>query len=106
MATATRRNGPRLQELLHEDFVEIGRSGCRWTRDEIVSSLAEEAEYESPVVSEWQFVRMSPELVLVTYRATVANLESRHASIWDIGAEPAQMRFHQGNTIPGGKPVR
>lgn len=95
-----------MQELLHEDFVEIGRSGRRWTRDEIVSSLAEERDYAQPDVSEWAFVELSPELVLVTYLARAADLESRHASIWDIGATPPQMRFHQGTIVPGSGSAR
>ncbi|MBO1756910.1 DUF4440 domain-containing protein [Allobranchiibius sp. CTAmp26] len=106
MTLSTRSNGLRVRELLHEDFVEIGRSGRRWTRDELMASIAEDGEYEAPGVSEWVFVQMSRELMLVTYLATAANQKSRHASLWDIGAESPQMRFHQGTIVPGGQPAQ
>jgi len=106
MRSSTRSDSPRVQELLHENFVEIGRSGRRWTRDEIVSSLAEEGDHVPPDLSEWAFVELSRELVLVTYFVRAADVESRHASIWDIGGKPPQMRFHQGTTVPGSGSVR
>lgn len=49
MRSCTRSNSPRVQEPLHKDFVEIGRSGRRWTRDEVVSSLAEERDHVAVV---------------------------------------------------------
>lgn len=106
MTSATRRNSARVKTLLHGGFVEIGRSGRLWTRDELVSSLAEEGDRSVPEVDEWVFVSLSLELVLVTYRVCGARGESRHASIWDVTGEPPQMRFHQGTVVPGRKPVR
>ena len=38
-----RGDGARLRSILHPDFVEIGRSRRRWTRDEIIDSLEREA---------------------------------------------------------------
>jgi hypothetical protein len=92
-----------VRALLHEDFVEIGRSGRRWTRDEIIASLGEEGDRSAPDVDEGAFVSLSSELVLVTYRVRGGRGESRHASIWDVGTEPPQMRFHQGSVVPGGE---
>ncbi len=102
MTSSTRRNGPRVQALLHESFVEIGRSGRRWTRGEIVGLLAEEDDQVVPEVSEWAFVDLSPELVLVTYLVRGARFESRHSSVWDVGGQALQMRFHQGTVVPDG----
>lgn len=106
MASSTRRSSPRIQALLHEGFVEIGRSGRRWTRDELVASLAEDDDRSVPEVDEWAVVSLSRELVLVTYRIRDARGESRHASIWDIGAESPQLRFHQGTVVLGDESVR
>jgi hypothetical protein len=100
MTSPTRRNGPRLQTLLHEDFVEIGRSGRRWTRAEMVASLADEGDRSVSDVDEWEFVSLSPDLTLVTYRVRGDHGESRHASIWDLSSEPPQMRFHQSTVVP------
>lgn len=68
MTSSTRRNSPRVRALLHEDFVEIGRSGRRWTREDVVAALAEEDGLPAPEVDEWKFVSWPPALVLATYR--------------------------------------
>lgn len=100
MTAPARHNHSRVQALLHDDFVEIGRSGHRWTRDEIVASLAEERDPSVPDLDEWAFVSLSPVLMLVTYRTRDAGGESRHSSIWDVHGEAPQMRFHQGTVVP------
>lgn len=69
---------------MHEDFVEIGRSGRRWMRAAMVASLANEADRRMPEVDEWAFVSLSPDLVLVTHRVRGERGErgeSRHGSI-------------------------
>ncbi|GAB2482108.1 hypothetical protein [Jatrophihabitans fulvus] len=41
-------------------------------------------------------------LVLVTYRIVRPDgSASRHASLWDVGARPFRIRFHQGTPITG-----
>lgn len=56
LISSTRRDGARIRELLHHDFVEIGRSGRRWNRVEIVESLATEDERLTPTAQHWDFV--------------------------------------------------
>lgn len=53
LSNATRHSAVRAAELLHPDFVEIGRSGRRWTRDETIAALAEEDEHAEPETDEW-----------------------------------------------------
>lgn len=43
-----RGDGARLRSILHPDFVEIGRSGRRWTRDEIIDALVQEEGCVAP----------------------------------------------------------
>ena len=99
LTSSTRRDGARLRELLHPDFVEIGRSSRRWNRDEIVESLATEDERLTPTAQHWDFVDFSSCLVLVTYRIRSGDVESTHASVWDTSTEPLRIRFHQGTVI-------
>lgn len=106
MTASTRHIPSRVQALLHEDFVEIGRSGRRWTRDEIIASLARLSDRSVPDVDEWAFASLSPSLVLVTYRVRTARGESRHSSIWEVSTEVPQMRFHQGTVIPDNERAR
>ncbi|WP_164479025.1 DUF4440 domain-containing protein [Nakamurella antarctica] len=101
LTASTRANSARVSELLHPDFVEIGRSGHLWNRAEIVTSLAREVDHATPVLSDWAFLNLSKELIVVTYLAHTAAVESRHSSIWDIGGEQPRLRFHQGTIVPG-----
>lgn len=95
----TRRDPRRVRELLHPSFVEIGRSGRRWTRDDIVEALAGESGRTAPETDEWQFVDLAPHLVLVTYLLSSPAGRSRHASVWDVSGGSPVMRFHQGTPI-------
>ncbi len=76
LTSSARRDPSRVQMLLHEDFVEIGRSGRRWTRDELVASLGEEGDRPAPETDDWTFSRLSSDLVLVTYRIRAARGEA------------------------------
>lgn len=68
--TELRRDSSRLRALLHADFEEIGRSGRRYTRDDMLR-----------------------ELPSANTRVTL------RASIWVATAAGWQMRFHQGTPI-------
>lgn len=98
LSPAVRGDAHRLSSLLADDFAEIGRSGHRWTYSETTTALQVETPHTVPATSEWLFNRISPELVLVTYRIHGADHDSRHSSLWEI-AGPV-MRFHQGTVIP------
>ncbi|WP_141897632.1 DUF4440 domain-containing protein [Paramicrobacterium agarici] len=96
LSPETRSDSIRVDQLLHGDFIEIGRSGRRWTRDEIVAMLGSEERGEVPQTDEWHFAELSAGIVLVTYRITGTAVESRHSSVWDITSGQPRVRFHQG----------
>ncbi len=83
--------------LLAGDFAEIGRSGRRWNRSELVEALRHEPARATPATSEWLFNRVADDLVLVTYRVRGADHDSRHSSLWQIPGPV--LRFHQGTII-------
>lgn len=68
--SAVRRDPERVRELLHPDFVEIGRSGRRWTMNATIAALEAETSRIEPETDEWVFNEVSPSLILVTYRIT------------------------------------
>lgn len=100
--TSIRRDSQRVRELLHPEFVEVGRSGRRWTRDEIVVSLSAETDRLTPDVDEWSFNYVAPTLILATYRITTTSGRSRHASLWDVGGAAPLLRYHQGTEVRDG----
>lgn len=97
--SAVRRDPERVRELLHPDFVEIGRSGRRWTMNATIAALEAETSRIEPETDEWVFNEVSPSLILVTYRITGGAGNSRHASLWDVSGAIPMMRYHQGTPI-------
>ncbi|MBT8797945.1 nuclear transport factor 2 family protein [Microbacterium flavum] len=94
-----RREPDRVRELLHPDFVEIGRSGRRWTMSATIAALEAETSRIQPETDEWLFNEVSPSLILVTYRITGDAGSSRHASLWDLSGAIPVVRYHQGTTV-------
>lgn len=92
----TRRDRARVLDLLHADFIEIGASGRRWTRDEIVDALAAEQIRDAPRTDEWRFLELATDIVLVTYRLHTHIGASLRSSVWDTTTGTPKIRFHQG----------
>lgn len=107
LTSEVRQDLERVRALLHPDYLEIGRSGRRWTRDDVVDRLASEQTRDTPTTDEWELEDLAPDLVLVTYRMRGDERESRHSSIWDVSSGSPVLRFHQGTVVPpGGQPTR
>ena len=99
---AVRCSQPRLEQLLHEDFHEVGRSGRRYDRVAIVKLLMEQSS--SPPVESDEFCAslLAPGVALLTYRSahrladgTLSNHTIR-SSVWVQVAGQWQVRYHQG----------
>ncbi len=83
-----------LERVLHADFLEIGRSGRVFNRDQMIAALAAEpamaGEPQDMEVDELAYGN-----ALVTYQ-----LEGvRRSSIWVREAGRWQIRFHQATPI-------
>jgi hypothetical protein len=99
---AARRDATRLNALLHEDYLEFGRSGSAYTKADILSRLPAEAPRATVVADGFVLQRLAEDVALLTYRSahllgdgTLDRL-SRRASIWQRMGLSWQMRFHQG----------
>jgi ribonuclease HI len=89
-----------LAAVLHDDFVEIGRSGRKWSKADVIDALLEEAGSADLVVDEWESTRLSSSLTLLTYRlGGDAEPQSRHSSLWDTSGPQPVLRFHQGTRV-------
>lgn len=97
-----RRSRERLEQLLHPDFYEVGRSGRTYTRDTVIDQLT--AEQSQPIMESEAFtlLELAPGVALLTYRSAFADPErglSYHAlrsSLWLKTSNGWQMRYHQG----------
>lgn len=98
----TRRNRKRMEALLHPDFVEFGRSGIRYTRDEILDEFGPERTLPAIHSNDFQTAEVAEGVVLLTYvsaHVDAAGNRHRHtlrSSLWVLADAGWQMRFHQG----------
>jgi len=99
-----RRSAARLGDLLADEFREIGSSGRVFTKADILEALPAETGEAVFVMSGFEVVRLSADVVLATYavakitgRQTTRSLRS---SIWTRMGGGWRMLFHQG-TIAG-----
>ncbi|WP_413991060.1 DUF4440 domain-containing protein [Labrys okinawensis] len=109
---AVRADAVRLAALLHDGFVEFGRSGAVYDKTGVIAALA--AETSEPAAArlaqDFQIKLLSEAVALVTY-VTVreieggAELRSRRSSIWTLAGGRWQMIFHQGTPMPPGVAV-
>jgi len=92
----------RLEQLLHPDFYEVGRSGRTYDRTTVIAHLA--AQESQPIIESGAFAlsELAPGVALLTYRSAFADPErglSYHAlrsSVWVKSSSGWQMRYHQG----------
>lgn len=90
-----------LEELLAPDFTEIGQSGRRWARAEIISALADDTSpAPTATMSDREARTLSVDTVLLTYRLDFGGRESWRSSLWRQVGGTAQCFYHQGTTIP------
>ena len=105
----TRRDVSRLDELLHPDFEEFGRSGYVFSREEILEEFCDITEYPEVVALDFKIQGIGADAALLTYRsAHVSRAGELHrftlrSSLWVRESSGWKMRFHQGT--PTGSPA-
>ena len=101
----TRRNTDRLDQLLHPEFVEFGRSGRRYSRREVLEEFAKGGEMPPVTTRNFELAQVGPGVVLLTYQSAhndpsgALSRETLRSSLWVETATGWRMRFHQGTPI-------
>ena len=101
MRPDVRHSPDELTKLLADEFVEFGSSGQVYDRKAIIEALSEESGIEFSI-SDYKSVPLTPEMVLVTYRAVCTDsgegsvTHSLRSSVWILRDDRWQMVFHQG----------
>ena len=100
-----RSNRDLIDKLLHDDFVEFGRSGKAYDKSQILKELQDFKGTLEISSSDFEFKLIDEAVVLVTYKSAhlnSSNEETRHSlrsSIWQKTEQGWQMRFHQGTAF-------
>ncbi|MEE1752511.1 nuclear transport factor 2 family protein [Streptomyces sp. SP18CS02] len=104
-----RTSRERAERLLDPDFVEVGASGRRWTREEMLAELPamEGAAPDGPryEISGMRGVQLAPDLVHLTYETVIDGRRARRSSLWRRTPGPAgdagwRMYHHQATPVP------
>ena len=97
-----RKSKERLNELLADDFYEIGESGKQYNKQDILNDLPKQTEVKI-TIQNFNAVEISPGIVLVTYQAEKElagnKTSSLRSSFWQNKNGKWQITFHQGTQI-------
>ncbi|AZQ38261.1 nuclear transport factor 2 family protein [Streptomyces cyaneochromogenes] len=93
-----RRSPELLGALLHPEFHEFGSSGRRWDGESTVSRLPAQTDVADRyvVTSEFQGVRLAPDVVHLTFDTVYDGQYAHRSSLWRRTDDGWQMWFHQG----------
>jgi hypothetical protein len=97
----TRFDPEYMERILSPDFLEFGRSGRVFTREEILQTPYMEVRCKLPLHN-FKVHALSQEIVLTTYISEVLYEEWEYAnrsSIWMKTKLGWQIRFHQGTPV-------
>jgi hypothetical protein len=96
-----RRARAEVDALLDPEFAEFGASGRRWSRPEILASLASEGREVAIAAQDLSASRIAEGVVLVTYVSDDGERRCNRSSLWRRTPTGWRMYFHQGTPIPG-----
>ena len=107
-----RADRARLDEWLHDGFVEFGRSGRRYDKADILEELPQNSTPMEMWSQDFEVAELADGVALLTYRSAFVDEDgnlyrfSRRSSVWERTERDWQMRFHQGTaTEPFAKDV-
>jgi len=105
MAPAVRASRTLAERLLDPDFVEVGASGRRWTREAMLADLpdmAGSADGPQYVPIDMMGTELAPGLVQLTYETAIDGRRARRSSIWRKLDESSgwRMYYHQATPVP------
>jgi hypothetical protein len=101
LSSEVRKSPVEINRLLSDDFREIGRSGNLYSKQQIISLLADEPITERSI-ADFETTQLAPDIVLATYKLASRNpkegrpVYSLHCSIWRRDQSGWRMVFHQG----------
>jgi hypothetical protein len=95
LTSAVRGDRHRLEQVLHPEFVEIGQSGHRWMRDEMIAELVTSPGASDVEVRDLVVAPVAGDVLLVTYVARRVDSTVHRSSLWVRHGDGWTVRVHQ-----------
>lgn len=99
----TRATPAVLEVLLAPEFLQIGATGRRFTRADLIAALARDVPGEHSA-SGFECVELAPGLMQLRYqsmtRSAMAHRRTLRSSLWRHDGAAWRMVFHQGTPVP------
>ncbi len=87
-------------ELLADEFIEIGKSGRTFDKQQVLQSMHEASLPSALTIEQFQVRQLAPTVVLVNYLCGNA----KRSSIWRESNDQWQMVFHQATPAARSSP--
>ncbi len=100
-----RNSREQVDPLIAEDFMEFGKSGGTYYKQDTMNGLEEEQVDLEVDIADFNARELAPNVTLVTYKATmidtdkVTKVSTNRSSIWINRDGRWQMTFHQGTKL-------
>ena len=92
----------RLEQLLHRDFHEVGRSGRRYDRETVIAFLAAQSQPPDTESTDFDLSLLGENCALLGFRSVHRMTDGNRlehalrASVWVRSEAGWQLRYHQG----------
>lgn len=99
-----RKSTERLNELIADEFIEIGESGNQYSKQDILDALQNQMGVKF-FLSDFKAIEISPDVILAAFKLEkeITNsgekIISLRSSIWKLDNRKWQIVFHQGTKI-------
>jgi hypothetical protein len=96
-----RNDKNRLDELLHESFIEVGRYGKTYHKSDIPANLPKQAISGAIWSQDYNLEVLSNDLALITYKSAMMDengnlsIHTFRSSLWQKVTGSWRIRFHQ-----------
>jgi hypothetical protein len=101
-APSVRLSRQRLEVLLDPEFIEVGASGIRYLREEIITLLLNSRDEVEILADGFEMQRLGPGVALLLYRSWQLSQngekisEAMRSSVWASSTGQWALVFHQG----------
>lgn len=94
-----RQSKSKLNQLIADEFVEFGKSGKVYKKQNILDSLPFEKTRRYSVI-DFEVKELSQSVILAMYKIIENDAVSLRSSIWKLYGDEWRIIFHQGTKIP------